>query len=259
MYKKSLLSSIATAAIVLFNIQFNVHAESLESSGEKKEVKDATYETLHALKEGQIIGTDLKVTGNKDTNSSSNTNIYVISVEGKDSAIKLTGDKTIIQGTDSDIRLGLEAKENAILQMTGGTVTVSDIGVHFSNSNSSENKLENVTISSGKKDAFLTNGINTNNSTVALNNITVTQAGKAIVADNESTITVSGGSFNAKEATITANNNSTITLTNDAHITSSENSGLLAQNGGAISMTGGTIQAAHAGADFKNSKSEKTN
>ncbi|WP_017195921.1 autotransporter outer membrane beta-barrel domain-containing protein [Bartonella birtlesii] len=257
MYKKSLLSSIATAAIVLFNIQFNVHAESLESSGEKKEVKDATYETLHALKEGQIIGTDLKVTGNKDTNSSSNTNIYVISVEGKDSAIKLTGDKTIIQGTDSDIRLGLEAKENAILQMTGGTVTVSDIGVHFSNSNSSENKLENVTISSGKKDAFLTNGINTNNSTVALNNITVTQAGKAIVADNESTITVSGGSFNAKEATITANNNSTITLTNDAHITSSENSGLLAQNGGAISMTGGTIQAAHAGADFKNSKSEK--
>ncbi|WP_273757148.1 right-handed parallel beta-helix repeat-containing protein, partial [Bartonella sp. MM73XJBT] len=254
MYKKSLLSSMATAAIMLFNIQFNVHAESLKVSGEKKEVKDATYETLQSLEEGQITGTDLKITGNKDTNSSSNENNYVISTEGKGSAIKLTGDKTTIKGTDSDIPLGVEAKNDAILQMTGGTITVSHTGVHFENSNSTENKLENVTISSSKDDAALGYGISTDKSTVALNNVKVSQATNAIVADDNSQITVSGGSFNAKLATIASHGNSIVTLTNDAQITSSENDGLLAKDGGAISMTGGTIKASNVGAHFENSK-----
>ncbi|WP_373925595.1 right-handed parallel beta-helix repeat-containing protein, partial [Bartonella raoultii] len=256
MYKKSLLSSMATAAIVLFNIQFNVHAESLEVSGEKKEVKDATYETLHALKEGQIIGTDLKVTGNKDTNSSSNTNVYVITTEGKGSAIKLTGDKTTIKGTDSDIPFGLEVKDDAILQMTGGTITVSDTGVHFLNTNSTENKLENVTISSGKDDAPLHAGIKTENSTITLENIKVTQTNNAVVANNNSTITVSGGSFDTKLTTIYAGKGSTVILTDVTQITSSKNNGLFAQNGGAISMTGGSIKAFYNGAAFENSKND---
>ncbi|WP_208441246.1 beta strand repeat-containing protein, partial [Bartonella raoultii] len=258
MYKRSLLSSIATAAIVLFNIQFNVHAESLKVSGEKKEIKDATYETLHVLKEGQITGTDLKVTGNKDTNTNSNENIYVISVEGKGSAIKLTGDKTTIKGTDSDIPLGLEAKDNAILQMTGGTITVSSTGVHFENTNSTENKLENITISSGKNDALLHYGIDAeNNSTVALTNVTVSQAENAIVADDHSTITVSGGSFDTKDIAIISDNNSIVTLTNNAQITSSETTGLWARGDSAINMTGGSIKAFYNGASFENSKREE--
>ncbi|WP_273721796.1 MULTISPECIES: autotransporter outer membrane beta-barrel domain-containing protein, partial [unclassified Bartonella] len=258
MYKKYILSSMATAAIMLFNIQFNVHAESLKVSGEKKEVNDATYETLQSLEEGQITGTDLKVTGNKNTNSSSNENNYVISTEGKGSAIKLTGDKTTIKGTDSDIPLGVEAKNDAILQMTGGTITVSGTGVHFENSNSIENKLENVTISSGKDDAPLDYGINAEkNSTVALTNVKVSQTTNAIVADDHSTITVSGGSFDAKGATIVSQGNSIISLTNDTQITSSKNDGLLAKDGGAISMTGGTIKASIAGAAFENSEREE--
>ncbi|WP_208442205.1 beta strand repeat-containing protein, partial [Bartonella raoultii] len=256
MYKKSLLSSIATAAIVLFNIQFNVHAESLEVSGEKKEVKGATYETLHALKEGQIIGTDLKVTGNKDTNSSSNTNIFVVTTEGKGSAIKLTGDKTTIKGTDSDIRFGLAAGNDAILQMTGGTITVSDTGVHFLNTNSTENKLENVTISSGKDDAPLLFGIKTENSTITLENVKVTQTNNAVVANNNSTITISGGSFETQMVTLSALNGSTLTLNNNVQITS-ENAGLYAKNGGAISMMGGTIKASEVGAGFEGSNNEK--
>ncbi|WP_254492295.1 autotransporter outer membrane beta-barrel domain-containing protein [Bartonella sp. B1099] len=255
MYKKSLLSSIATAAIVLFNIQFNVHAESLEVSGEKKEIKDATYETLHALKDGQIIGTDLKITGNKDTNSSSNTNIYVISTEGKGSSIELKGDNTTIKGTDSDIRLGLEVKDDAILQVTGGTITVSDTGVHFLNSNSKENKLENVTISSGKDDAPLHAGIKTENSTITLENVKVTQTNNAVVANNNSTITISGGSFETQKLTLGALNGSTITLNTNVQITS-ENSGLYAKNGSAISMTGGIIKASEIGASFESSKSD---
>ncbi|QEE09670.1 autotransporter outer membrane beta-barrel domain-containing protein [Bartonella kosoyi] len=232
---------MVTAAIVLFNIQFNVQAESLKVSGEKKEVKDATYETLHALKGGQIIGTDLKVTGNKDTNSSSNTNVYVISTEGKGSAIKLTGDKTTVKGTDSDIRLGLEVKDDAILQMTGGTITVSDTGVHFLNTNSTENKLENITISSGKDDTPLLAGIRTENSTVTLENAKVTQATSAVVANNNSTITISGGSFETKGISIGAHNGSTITLDTNVQITS-ENTGLYANGlNSIVTITGGEI------------------
>ncbi|UNF44947.1 autotransporter outer membrane beta-barrel domain-containing protein [Bartonella krasnovii] len=256
MYKKSLLSSMATAAIVLFNIQFNVHAESLEVSGKKKEVKDATYETLHALQGGQITGTNLKVTGNKDSNTNSNT--YVISTEGKGSAIKLTGDKTTVKGTDSDIPFGLEANNDAILQMTGGTITVSGIGAHFLNSNSTENKLENVTISSGKDDAPLDYGILAEqNSTVALTNVKVSQATNAIVADDHSTVTVSGGSFETKDIAIISDNNSIVTLTNNAQITSSENTGFWVTEDSVISMTGGNIKAFYNGASFENSKREE--
>ncbi|EJF95138.1 outer membrane autotransporter barrel domain-containing protein, partial [Bartonella elizabethae F9251 = ATCC 49927] len=240
MYKKSLLSSMATAAIVLFNIQFNVHAESLEVSGEKKEIKGATYETLHALKGGQIIGTDLKVIGNKDTNSSSHTNVYVISTEGKGSAIKLTGDKTTVKGTDSDIRLGLEIKDDAILQMTGGIITVSDTGLHFLNSNSQENKLENVIILSGKNDAPLGNGIITENSTVTLKNVTVSQAVNAIVGDDHSQITVTGGSFESTNDSIYAKQGSSITL-NNAAVTSYGKNGVYADGPDSkIIMIGGS-------------------
>ncbi|WP_175869587.1 hypothetical protein [Bartonella gabonensis] len=38
----------------------------------------------------------------------------------KGCAIELTGNKTTIKEADSDIRLGLEAKDEATLQMTGG-------------------------------------------------------------------------------------------------------------------------------------------
>lgn len=181
------------------------------------------------------------MTGNKVTNSSSNTNIYVISTEGKGSAIKLTGDKTTVKGMDSDIRLGLEVKDDAILQMTGGTITVSDTGVHFLNTNSTENKLENITISSGKDDTPLLAGIRTENSTVTLENAKVTQATSAVVANNNSTITISGGSFETKGITIGAHNGSTITLDTNVQITS-ENTGLYASGlNSTVTITGGEI------------------
>nr|WP_273783631.1 autotransporter outer membrane beta-barrel domain-containing protein [Bartonella sp. AU15XJBT] len=142
--------------------------------------------------------------------------------------------------------------------MTGGTIKASIIGATFENSEREENKLENVTISSGKDDAPLIYGIDANqNSIVALTNVTVKQAESAIIADDQSTVTVSGGSFDAKDATVTSHNNSIITLTNNAHITSSEAPGLWANNNGAISMTGGTIKASIIGATFENSEREE--
>ncbi|UNE53550.1 autotransporter outer membrane beta-barrel domain-containing protein [Bartonella machadoae] len=142
--------------------------------------------------------------------------------------------------------------------MTGGSIKASNNGAAFENSKSKDNKLENVTISSGKDEAPLDFGIITDKeSTVALRNVTVSQAESAIFATENSTITVSGGSFDATAATIDAENGSTIILTDNAQITSSDNAGLYAQNNGAISMTGGSITASKIGAGFSNSKSDK--
>ncbi len=246
MYRKSLLSCTATVAIILFNIQFSAHAGNLEvSQGQQEEVKDQTYEIIHAKDGGKITGDHLTVVGNKDTNQSvdPNQNIYEsafsVTAEGNNSTIKLNN--TTIQGTDSIISLGIMVKEGATLQMTGGTITVSAGGAVFANSKNAQNKLEDVTISSGKDDAPLINAIIATNSTVALKDVTVKQASSAIIANHDSNITVSGGSFEAEQATIFARNSGTVTLTNSANITSSENSGLVAQNGGAISMTGGAV------------------
>ncbi|WP_375626931.1 beta strand repeat-containing protein, partial [Bartonella sp. MU37NMGALS] len=247
MYKKSLLSYTATVAIILSSIYSNAHAESLEASGEGQSVIGETgksYEILHAKESGKITGENLTVTGNKDTNENSNPLIppsAAVTSEGEKSMITLTGDKTAIKGTDSDIRLGLEAKDDAILQMTGGTITISNTGVHFLNSNSKENKLEKVTISSGKDDAPLLAGIRTDKSTVNLENVKVTQATSAVVANKNSTITISGGSFETKGIAVGAHNGSTITLNNNVQITS-ENTGLHANAlNSTITMTGGEV------------------
>ncbi|WP_156851105.1 autotransporter outer membrane beta-barrel domain-containing protein [Bartonella refiksaydamii] len=250
MYKKSLLLYTTAAAIILFNIQFNAHAETLEVSQGEKKVANETYEIIHAKDGGQIIGDHLTVVGNKDTNQSiaPNQNInesaFAVTAEGNNSTIKLNN--TTIQGSDSVISLGIMAKDGATLQMTGGTITVSGGGAVFSNSKSNsknnENKLEDMTISSGKDDAPLINAIIVSNSTVALKDVIIKQATSAIIAHRDSKITVSGGSFEAEQATIFAQNGGTVTLTNSANITSSSDVGLYANGSkSTINMTGGTV------------------
>ncbi|WP_375636666.1 hypothetical protein [Bartonella sp. MR90HLJMH] len=137
MYKTSLLSCTAAAAIILFNIQFSVHAENLEvSEGKTVSELGKTYEIIHAKTGGKITGKDLTVIGNKDINSSENETAYAVTAENPDSAITLQGNTTI-KGTASVISLGVEAKDGATFQMTGGTITVSDTGALFWNN---ENK-----------------------------------------------------------------------------------------------------------------------
>ncbi|WP_208432859.1 autotransporter outer membrane beta-barrel domain-containing protein [Bartonella taylorii] len=241
MYKKSLLSYTTTAAIILFNIQFNAHAKTLEVSQEKKEIANETYEIIHAKDGGQIIGDHLTVLGNKDTSQISNKSVFAVTAEGNNSAIKLNN--TTIQGTDSVISLGIEAKENAILQMTGGTIRVSNTGVYFSNSQNDKNNLKDVVITSSENSTPLINGIKADKSIVALKNVTVTQATAGIFANDHSTITVSGGSFNGREVGVNAQTGSTIIL-NNAKIRSSNNNGLLANGSGSeIKMTGGSVTA----------------
>ncbi|WP_208436304.1 autotransporter outer membrane beta-barrel domain-containing protein [Bartonella phoceensis] len=241
MSKKSLLSCTATATIILFNIHFCAYAETIEVSGGEKTVPTGTYELIHANKGGKITGIDLKIVGNKDINSSTNKNVYAVTAEGTNSAIELNG-TTTIKGIDSVISLGAEAKDGAKLQITGGTITVSDTGVLFSDNNK-ESKLTNVTISSGKDDAPLQFGIKADkNGVVTLENVNVSHADTGIYANDHSTITVSGGSFDGKINGIYAKQDSSIILKDNTHIISYDNVGLHADGSGAnITMAGGTV------------------
>ncbi|WP_375652053.1 right-handed parallel beta-helix repeat-containing protein, partial [Bartonella sp. LB28NMGDW] len=276
MYKKSLLSYTATVAIILSSIYSNAHAESLEASGEGHAITGETgkaYEILHAKESGKITGENLTVTGNKDTNkgankgsseggvspppgSSSLESPAAVTAEGKDSIITLTGNKTTIKGTDSAIIVGVEAKDGGTISITGGSINASDFGAIFLNSNSDKNKLENVTISSDDDKTPLGFGAGAENSTVTLKDVIIKQTNNAVSAKGGSTITITGGSFASKAATIVASQNSKVTI-NDSTITSSDDSGLLINESGSISMTGGSINASYAGASFSNSNSDK--
>ncbi|WP_425523232.1 autotransporter outer membrane beta-barrel domain-containing protein [Bartonella taylorii] len=162
--------------------------------------------------------------------------------DGMGSVVELLGETMI---NDSDI--GLATKDGGTIKMTGGTIKTSLVGAGFLNSNSSENNLEGVKISNSKDDALLNFGIRADKSTVALKNVTVTQATNAIVTDNNSTITVSGGLFAAKETGVYAANESTITINNNAKVISSDGRGLHA-NGlkSKITMSGGEVTGENA-------------
>ncbi|WP_375636844.1 autotransporter outer membrane beta-barrel domain-containing protein [Bartonella sp. AP152HLJHH] len=253
MYKTSLLSCTATAAIILFNIQFSAHAETLVvSEGKQQEVSDKTYETIHAKDGGKIIGKHLTIVTNKDINQGTNKTVYAVTAEGANSAIELL-DGTTIKGTGSGIFLGLEAKDGATLQMTKGTITysgmessssgiLSSTGASFSDSKSKKNKLEDVVISSENDNSSLSLGISAKNSTVILNNVTVTQALKGIFADDHSTITISGGSLDGETDGVYAGNGSIITLNNNVTVASSNGNALHADGiESKITMKGGTV------------------
>ncbi|WP_375657527.1 autotransporter outer membrane beta-barrel domain-containing protein [Bartonella sp. CL32QHWL-1] len=245
MCKKSLLSCTAVIAVMLLNTHLNVYAETLEVSGEKKEVSNTTYEIINAKDNGEITGTHLTVVGNKDTD------IYAVTADGLGSAITLLQD-TAIKGTDFDIRLGLNAKDGATIKMTGGIITVSEIGAFFENSMNDKNKLEGVTISSGKDDHFMDKGINADNkSKVTLENVTVTQANTSIFANDHSEVTILGGAFDGELKGISATEGSAITLTYSAladnkkgsvQVTSSHGDGLYANGAqSTITMIGGSV------------------
>ncbi|WP_375692523.1 autotransporter outer membrane beta-barrel domain-containing protein, partial [Bartonella sp. AP4SXKL] len=253
MYKTSLLSCTAAAAIILFNIQFSAHAETLVvSEGKQQEVSDKTYETIHAKDGGKIIGKHLTIVTNKDINQGTNQTVYAVTAEGADSAIELL-DGTTIKGTGSGIFLGLEAKDGATLQMTKGTITysgmeasssgiLSSTGASFSDSKSKKNKLEDVVISSENDNSSLSLGISAKNSTVTLNNVTVTQALKGIFADDHSTITISGGSLDGETDGVYAGNGSIITLNNNVTVASSKGNALHADGiESKVTMKGGTV------------------
>lgn len=155
---------------------------------------------------------------------------------GSNSVIELLGNTTI-----SNVKIGIDTQNDSTIKMIGGTIKSSEAGVHLLK-NKSNNKLKDVTILNSKDNALLINGINARRSAITLENVTVRQTINSIVSDNNSQITISGGSFSAKGAALSSLNGSTITLTDNAQITSSNDSGLYAKDSkSTIIMTGGTV------------------
>ncbi|WP_273720974.1 MULTISPECIES: autotransporter outer membrane beta-barrel domain-containing protein [unclassified Bartonella] len=244
MYKKSLLSSIATAAIVLFNNSLNVQAKDLEvSNGKTITVQGETYHTLHATNGSKIVGKHLtvKTPYYYDT--------YAVTAEGANSVIELL-DNTTIENKDSEINLGLEAKDGATIKMIGGSIITYGTGASFNNSKSKENTLENVLITNAKDDLETSSGIVTENSNLTLKGVTI-HAFKALEADDHSQITISGGEFYGKLDGVSAKQGSTIDIKDNAKITSSLYSGLDSDGPQSkITMTGGTVSGYALGSLF---------
>ncbi|EJF86112.1 outer membrane autotransporter barrel domain-containing protein, partial [Bartonella vinsonii subsp. arupensis OK-94-513] len=239
MHKKYLLSYTATAVIMLFNIQFNAYAETLEvPEGKQREVSGETYERIHAKDGGKIIGKHLTIKKSRFTPY----DVYAVTAESSNSVIELQ-DSIINKDPDTDISLGLEAKDGATIKMIGGFITAVSVGASFNNTNSRENILENVVISDSDTDTLqILSGIITKKSTLTLKDVTVMHAFTALKADDHSTITISGGSFDGEPEGIYALNGSTITIDNNAKITSSSGYGLRANSQDSkIIMTGGTV------------------
>ncbi|WP_375658228.1 beta strand repeat-containing protein, partial [Bartonella sp. CL436QHHD] len=241
MYKTSLLSCTAAAAIILFNIQFTAHAETLGVANEEKDISGKTYETIYVKDKGKITGSTVTVTGNENTNTDTGSDKYVVTVEGANSALELNG--LNIQGTDSDVRFGISVKDGANINLTGGNITASQTGVYIDGSKNSRSILQNVVISDNKNEASSLLGIEINNeSLITLENVTVKQAETGILADDVSQVIVSGGSFEGKMDGVYAMGGTTITVDGGTNITSSNGNGLHADDENTtIKMTGGSV------------------
>nr|WP_244393528.1 autotransporter outer membrane beta-barrel domain-containing protein [Bartonella tribocorum] len=208
-----------------------IHAEGSEAKITKTGgTVSGKQNALFAEKGGKIDVTDvaLTTTDGKGTGAKA---------DGTDSVITLKGKTTI-----EKVANGLEIENGATIKMTDGSITASQIGAVFNASKSNENKLENVTISSGKGNPLMDKGINAEKSTVTLNKVTVTNANTGIFANDDSTITVSEGSFDGKTNGVYAKQGSSIILDEKTTVTSSEGNGIHAEGSEAkITKTGGTI------------------
>ncbi|MEL6089646.1 autotransporter outer membrane beta-barrel domain-containing protein [Bartonella schoenbuchensis] len=271
MHKKSLLLSTATAAIVLFSAHFNVHAATLSATGNEdpKVVSGKNYQAtgegknaISATKGGKIDGTNLTLTGKEKKGTGA-------SASGSGSVIDLKGETFIDQ-----VATGLKAEKDAQIMMTGGIINVTDVAV--SAANKGVVTLSDVLIASEKQGLVATDGshitmdggfidagkfdnpfgdINVRGNDTA---IAVNAKGKSVVilndverivsesvglsAEEEATITMTGGIISVAKTAVKSDNKSTINLNNVA--IESEDKGLSAGNEAQIIMNGGSIEVA---------------
>ncbi|WP_404978551.1 autotransporter outer membrane beta-barrel domain-containing protein [Bartonella sp. MM55XZML] len=196
----------------------------------KGKVKGGIYAALTAENGGHINVTDVSLSVATGGGAGAN-------ASGPNSMIEL-------HGTEIDHAfLGLYAEKNAIIKMTGGTITTSTVGATFYDSKNNENKLEDVTISSSQKDETVVfTGLNSQASNVTLKNVHITNAKFGVYAMDHSKIKISGGSFVGNDIGINAESGSTIALNNNVTVASSSGNGLRADGSGSkITMAGGKV------------------
>uniref|UniRef100_UPI0035D1350D right-handed parallel beta-helix repeat-containing protein n=5 Tax=Bartonella TaxID=773 RepID=UPI0035D1350D len=215
---------------------YGLHAEGPAKITKTKGAVSGKQAALFAEKGGQIDATDVALTTTDDNGTGAK-------ADGADSVITLKGTTTI-----EKVANGLDIQNTATASMTGGSIKASQIGALFNASGNDENKntLDNVKISSSKDDALIDKGISAEKSTVSLNNVTVTQANTGIFANDHSTITVSGGSFDGKTDGVYAKEGSAITLDEKAAVTSSDGYGLHAEGPAKITKTKGAVSGKQA-------------
>ncbi|WP_208433482.1 autotransporter outer membrane beta-barrel domain-containing protein [Bartonella doshiae] len=258
MFKKSLLSCTAIAAIALFGTHFNAQAESLVAKGEvANPPTGATYETLEALEGGKISGTDLTLVNDKLDKS-------VVYVGDSGSVIELYGNTTVQQqkSVDPNVRCGFYAstsntscsavllENGAHFKMIGGSITSQEVGITLSN-----NSIKTMVIAELKNVDITTenDGIQLSNtkSELTLENVRFKGNGMGIYAAGvEDQITMSGG-FIHSGGGVKVDLGSTAFL-NDVEIIAENprDSALVAMNRSddkpsKIVMTGGSIKAEH--------------
>ncbi|WP_035452384.1 right-handed parallel beta-helix repeat-containing protein, partial [Bartonella doshiae] len=260
MFKKSLLSCTAIAAIALFCTHSNAQAESLVAKGEvARPPTGATYETLEAVEGGKISGTDLALFNDKLDKS-------VVYTNGPGSVIELYGNTTIQQqkSVDPNVECINPAENNtscyavllengAHFKMIGGSITSQKMGIYL---NGSSDKA--ITIAELKNVDIITesDGIQLYNikSKLTLENVRLkNNHGIGIHALGfEGQITMSGGLIHSKGTGVWVDNGSTAFL-NDVEIIT-EGRALSAMNRSGdnpskIVMTGGSIKAEYSAFD----------
>ncbi|SUV44597.1 autotransporter outer membrane beta-barrel domain-containing protein [Bartonella doshiae] len=199
MFKKSLLSCTAIAAIALFGTHFNAQAESLVAKGEvATPPKGATYETLEASEGGKIYGTDLTLVNDKLDKA-------VVYIDGRGSVIELYG-TTIQQQKSPAPNVGCSdpaendtscsavfLKDGAHFKMIGGSITSNQQtkwGIYFGNGTETTAELKNVDITTEGHGIDL----NGTKSELTLENVRINGSGMGIYASGvEDQITMSGG------------------------------------------------------------------
>nr|WP_275065426.1 autotransporter outer membrane beta-barrel domain-containing protein [Bartonella sp. AU15XJBT] len=190
--------------------------------------------TLHAENGGHIDITDVVITSRDNIGTGA-------FVDNEGSVIELHGT------TIKDVSIGLDVHEGSTGKMTGGSITTSLIGAEYIESNSDENKLEDVVISGFKNNETPSSGVNVlKKSKLSLKNVTITQTYSGVDAFFNSQVTVSGGSVSASTLGVSAVSDSTITLKDNVIITQVDQ-GINAHDHSQVTVLGGLVSASTVG------------
>ncbi|WP_019221885.1 autotransporter outer membrane beta-barrel domain-containing protein, partial [Bartonella senegalensis] len=139
---------------------------------------------------------------------------------------------------------GASLKSGGILNMIGGSIKADYLGVALEESNSEQNKLENVkiNITDPPTTTHESTGIRViKTSQIVLKNVTVRNARTSIYASDNSQITISGGLIQGNHMGISAEKESVITLKDNVEVLSNDH-GLSANDlQSKITMQGGKL------------------
>ena len=213
---------------------------SIEAEGKSTNLIDGIINTANLTIEGgtvQTIKKNVNIIKNTSTGNITINNGNINSLVSKDSYNPVNGIYNLgkvehIGGSITNLYMGINNKDEAILDINGGEITNCSLGVK--NNNSQIYVKEGIiTSSTGITDVSTTLGnINIQGGTI--------NADKCIALTNKATLNITGGILNANNSGITASDNSNIITMTDGEINSSV-CGVNLENVVTFKMAGGKI------------------